>query len=134
MNEVDPCVWREGSENFLYMRLLIINHVNLYLYYRSYLYDNYSDPLHWDNDTSERQLHSYTTCACKYLLYIYSYSQLSATSFITSIAARVKTADSLLPNSHYIIIDSLSVLLRRHGLSAVTKILDAIPGSQLPGE
>ena len=62
------------------------------------------------------------------------YSQLSATSFITSIATRVKTAGTSLPDNHYVIIDSLSVLLRRHGLSVVTKLLDALTESQLPGE
>ena len=61
-----------------------------------------------------------------------SHSQLSAASFVTSIAERIKTVSTSLSNC--VLIDSLSVLLRRHGLSAVAKLLDALPGSQLPGE
>jgi len=40
-------------------------------------------------------------------------------------------ADPSSPNDYHVFIDSLSVLLRRHGLSAVTKLLDALPGTQL---
>ena len=66
------------------------------------------------------------------MLPLLSHSQLSAASFVTSIAERIKTVSTSLSNC--VLIDSLSVLLRRHGLSAVAKLLDALPGSQLPGE
>ena len=46
----------------------------------------------------------------------------------------MKTVDPSSPSSHYVLIDSLSVLLRRHGLSAITELLDALPGAQLPGK
>ena len=46
----------------------------------------------------------------------------------------MKTVDPSSTSSHYVLIDSLSVLLRRHGLSAITELLDALPGAQLPGE
>jgi len=44
---------------------------------------------------------------------------------------RVKMGDSSLPSNHHVVIDSLSVLLRQQGLSAVATLLHTLPGSQL---
>lgn len=131
VNEVDPCTWREGSIKMyksLFMRLF--GHVNVYNYLgvtcMTITLIHYSGMLLLQNGN-----HSCVTCPSDHVTIS---SNLSAASFITSVAERVKIADPSSPDNHYILIDSLSVLLRRHGLSAVTKLLDALPGSQLPGE
>lgn len=52
VNEVDPCVWSERSDKSNYIRACF---VTCDAYYRGHhVYDNYSDPLHWNDGTSER--------------------------------------------------------------------------------
>lgn len=47
---------------------------------------------------------------------------------------QVKMGDSSLPSNHYVIIDNLTVLLRRQGLSTVATLLHTLPGSKLSSE
>ena len=73
-------------------------------------------------------------CGYKFNNHFVLYSAFSTEHFIATMDEQIKMADSSLPSNHHVVIDSLTVLLRRQGLPAVATLLHTLPGSQLTSE